>query len=613
MQILLSKKASLWHRRMHCLLLCTKEQVSGEAGLLRGLSVFVGRTLLYNIDLSGELISCSANKLLKRNLRVCCAVTNYRPLLTCWDQQGAPAAAPTVPGTRENPRKLSYSSTVASVRKVGALFRKECALYGETSALPCRQCTRGVFNVMQSGSASQHQNQFSPAQRMSRTAQDLKRFLEEFGTDPREARYWLKNFRRNTEHWKPFAVVQIDQEVFQKPEMMESVASSVSFLLRHDMKTILVHGNITPDGTTITSDSQQAGRSQLTAETMAMVNKLEEHGAPAYPFFSGGCVLRVKPRDGLGFGGKIVDINTEPLEWCLKSHHVPVVSSIGETESGQLLSVDACHATEEIAKVLTPLKVMFLNTTGGFHDADNHVIANVNLPADYEPLLRQRWCTRYMKYKVGRISKLLDRLPSPCSVVITSADTLLTELFTHRGSGTFFKNTEPIHVHRNLDNVSKERLVALLTRAFGKGLKDNYLDNLKGRLHTLYLSENYNACAVITQEQVTDIPYLDKFAVSAHSQGEGTSEMLWECVRRDFKSLFWRSRNTNMINPWYFKRSEGSWSNGNWTVFWYGISNPKISYELVDHAAALPSSFIDPPSQEDSEGQRTFKKTFLFR
>lgn len=45
-------------------------------------------------------------------------------------------------------------------------------------------------------------------------------------------------------------------------------------------------------------------------------------------------------------------------------------------------------------------------------------------------------------------------------------------------------------------------------------------------------------------------PYLDKFVVSASRQGQGSGEMLWECLRRDLQTLFWRSRVTNPINPW---------------------------------------------------------------
>lgn len=46
-------------------------------------------------------------------------------------------------------------------------------------------------------------------------------------------------------------------------------------------------------------------------------------------------------------------------------------------------------------------------------------------------------------------------------------------------------------------------------------------------------------------------PYLDKFVVSSSKQGQGTSHILWECIRQDLGKLFWRSRATNRINPWY--------------------------------------------------------------
>lgn len=45
-------------------------------------------------------------------------------------------------------------------------------------------------------------------------------------------------------------------------------------------------------------------------------------------------------------------------------------------------------------------------------------------------------------------------------------------------------------------------------------------------------------------------PYLDKFVVSSSKQGQGTSHVLWECIRQDLGKLFWRSRATNRINPW---------------------------------------------------------------
>lgn len=61
----------------------------------------------------------------------------------------------------------------------------------------------------------------------------------------------------------------------------------------------------------------------------------------------------------------------------------------------------------------------------------------------------------------------------------------------------------------------------------------------------------YNAAAILTVEPVLGgTPYLDKFVVSSSRQGQGSGQMLWECLRRDLQTLFWRSRVTNPINPW---------------------------------------------------------------
>ena len=47
-----------------------------------------------------------------------------------------------------------------------------------------------------------------------------------------------------------------------------------------------------------------------------------------------------------------------------------------------------------------------------------------------------------------------------------------------------------------------------------------------------------------------DVPYLDKFAVSLQNQGLGAGETIWEKLKQDFPSLFWRSKGSNRINPW---------------------------------------------------------------
>lgn len=429
---------------------------------------------------------------------------------------------------------------------------------------------------------------------------DLRRFLEEVGTDPKEARYWLKQFQRlSSIPSKPFAVVLVDQKIFQKPDMLEALSSNLAFLHRNDMKILVVHGaEIPPDGQ-LSDQELQAIRRQVTTETMKMVNCLEANGAQAHPLFSGSNVFRAEADNGSS-KGVIIDVNTEPLTWCIESGHIPVVSSIGETASSQLVCVDASQATYEIAKAVQPIKVLLLNDKGGLLDGSNKVIKHVHVPADVEAISSQDWCNAHYQEKLRSISALLSDLPPLSSVVITSANTILPELFTHHGSGTLFKNTERIYKVKSLADVDQERLTSLVTRSFNKMLRSNYLESIAGKIHTIYISEAYNAVAIITNEEGVDgIPYLDKFAVSTQIQGEGTSDVLWDELRSDYPSLFWRSKNVNKINAWYFKRCEGSWSNHMWTVFWYGVSNPKMSYGIVDWAVNHKSSFLEADEEED--------------
>ena len=62
---------------------------------------------------------------------------------------------------------------------------------------------------------------------------------------------------------------------------------------------------------------------------------------------------------------------------------------------------------------------------------------------------------------------------------------------------------------------------------------------------------SYNAAAVVTVEDGINVPYLDKFAVSNSKQGEGCGDILWESIKTNTPQLYWRSRTTNKINPWW--------------------------------------------------------------
>lgn len=43
--------------------------------------------------------------------------------------------------------------------------------------------------------------------------------------------------------------------------------------------------------------------------------------------------------------------------------------------------------------------------------------------------------------------------------------------------------------YSSLDGIDVERLLALINKSFDKTLRRDYIDSLKGRLHSIYLSE----------------------------------------------------------------------------------------------------------------------------
>ncbi|KAM6965996.1 N-acetylglutamate synthase, mitochondrial [Tautogolabrus adspersus] len=446
----------------------------------------------------------------------------------------------------------------------------------------------------------EHPAYLSAADRQVRTNRnliyrDVKAFLNEVGGDPREARYWLTQFQRATKTQSPaFAVIEVDSSVFDSREMVQRLAFGLSFLQRMDMKPVVVMG---------WSDYEEIGHmkpvagSRLTQElvkqSQQLTEALQQHSASVLPLFSAESFLLLHEAPRGSSASPTVAVETSLLQWSLDCGTIPLVCPVGRDGQGCSIMLDPTEVTAAISRALQPHKVMFLNNSGGLCNQEQKVLGTVSFPSDLPSLSTAAWLSAAELRKVSTIARLLNQLSTESTAVITSADTLLSELFSHRGSGTLFKNGDPIHRYTSLDGIDVERLLALINMSFDKTLRQDYIDSLKGRLYSIYLSEGYSAAAIITMEPVNSLgtPYLDKFVVSSSKQGQGTSQILWECIRQDLGKLFWRSRATNKINPWYFKHCDGSFVNGVWTVFWFGLTDIRDSYELVEYAKALPDSF----------------------
>lgn len=119
---------------------------------------------------------------------------------------------------------------------------------------------------------------------------------------------------------------------------------------------------------------------------------------------------------------------------------LPILTSLAETPSGQMLNVNADVAAGELARVFEPLKIVYLNEKGGIINGEtNEKVSMINLDEEYDELMKQSWVKYGTKLKIKEIKELLDYLPRSSSVAIINVQDLQKELFTDSGAGTMIR------------------------------------------------------------------------------------------------------------------------------------------------------------------------------
>ena len=400
-----------------------------------------------------------------------------------------------------------------------------------------------------------------------------------------------------------FAVVKVGGAILR--DELDALVSSLAFLQQVGLTPIVVHGA----GPQLDEEMAAAGiakklvdglrytdapvlsvvRRVQQQENLRLVEALQAQGVRATSVTAG--VFEAEQLDAARYGlvGRVVRVHTASLMAAIKVRSIPVIASLAETASGQILNVNADWAANELVKTLQPYKIIFLTGTGGLLDGDGDLIDSINLSTEYEALMRQPWLHSGMKVKIEQIHDLLMQLPPSSSVSITRPDELAKELFTHRGSGTLVRRGERIRCVNSWRRLDLKRLKALVESGFGRRLAVDYFETTK--LHQAFVSEHYRAALLLTLEK--GLPHLDKFAVSDDAQGEGLGRAAWQVMREATPRLFWRSRSNNPINEFYFAEADGCFKGEQWNVFWYGLESFEDIQFAVDHCRARPPSLKD--------------------
>ncbi len=417
----------------------------------------------------------------------------------------------------------------------------------------------------------------------------------------REIDQYLKRFSQLDA--KRFAVVKVGGAVLR--DDLDALTSSLAFLQQVGLTPIVVHGagpqldeeleaagitKQTVNGLRVTSPQTLAiVRRVFQTQNLNLVEALQEVDARATSVLSGVFEAEYIDQAQLGLVGRVSRVNLAPIEASLRAGSIPVIASLGETASGQIVNINADFAANELVRVLKPYKIIFLTGTGGLLDENGKVIDSINLSTEYEHLIAQPWINGGMRVKIEQIKSLLDGLPLASSVSITRPDELAKELFTHKGSGTLVRRGERVDVHAAWDTLDLDRLRALVEAGFGRTLVDDYFE--RTRLFKAYVSENYRAALILTHEE--GFAYLDKFAVADDAQGEGLGRAAWQVMRADNPQLFWRSRHRNVINQFYYAESDGCYKEPKWKVYWYGLRDFADIERCVAHCRTRPATLSD--------------------
>ncbi len=432
------------------------------------------------------------------------------------------------------------------------------------------------------------------------TRKTIVRLLSAMGS-AKEIQQYLKRFSELDA--KRFAVVKVGGAVLR--DELQDLASSLTFLQQVGLTPIVLHGagpqldeelsaagivKQTVNGLRVTSPKALGiVRKVFMQQNLKLVEALQAMDTRATAVPSGVFTAGYLDREALGMVGKVESINLAPIEASLRANSIPVIASLGETDEGQILNINADVAANELVRMLQPYKIVFLTGTGGLLDGEGRLIDSINLSTEYEHLMAQPWLNGGMRLKIEQIADLLNGLPLTSSVSITRPAELAKELFTHKGSGTLVRRGERVLRFDSWEGIDRERMRGLIESSFGRTLVPDYFERTTP--YRVYVSENYRAAMILTLED--GLPYLDKFAVLDDAQGEGLGRAVWQVMREENPRLFWRSRHGNAVNPFYYAESEGCLKQPMWKVFWYGLDgNFDTIARCVAHCAQRRPTLI---------------------
>jgi acetylglutamate kinase len=282
----------------------------------------------------------------------------------------------------------------------------------------------------------------------------------------REALPYIQRFKNKT------FVVKLSGKVTEDQDQLNSLAEEMTLCQQVGIHIAVVHGG----GKQLTTIAERLGISQrivngrrvTDAETLEVakmvfagqintdiVSALRRSGAETVGL-SGldGNTIHARRREiqrvlnqetgevetiDYGHVGDIVEINARLLRLMLDNGYIPVISSLGADEQGNVYNINADTIAAEIAVRLQAEKLILLTDVDGIlrdRDDPSSRISRISVD-EAERLVRERVVSSGMLPKIAAIAHLIRRGVRSAHIINGSKrNALLHEVFTDEGAGT---------------------------------------------------------------------------------------------------------------------------------------------------------------------------------
>ena len=282
----------------------------------------------------------------------------------------------------------------------------------------------------------------------------------------REALPYIQKFQGKT------FVVKFSGKVTEDAENLSSLAEELALLHQVGIRICVVHGGgkqlselaeklgvdqTVIEGRRVTDDktldlAKMIFSGKINTEILASLRQRGIHPV-GLSGIDGGVVTAVRrpPKDvvnkhtgetqtvDFGHVGDIVEIDTRLINLLLENGYLPVISSLGASEEGEIYNINADTIASEIAAELGAEKLILLSDVNGIYlDPKDETTKLSRLTvSDAEDLITAGRATGGMIPKLQNLTSLLRRGLHTAHVISGSKrNALLSEVFTDEGTGT---------------------------------------------------------------------------------------------------------------------------------------------------------------------------------